>query len=314
MPDTGPFRSPDVRIAAIAAEQKGVVHFDDLRACGLSRDAILTRVRRGNLHPVHLKVYAVGHPGLDFAGRCLAATMACRPGTLAARSHAAALHGFVEEPDLGDVEVLVPGSQQPGHPGIAASCSTNIGLEDTTLARGVPVTSPARTIVDLAAVLGDADLRRAIRRALGLRLTSIPQILATMDRLGPRRGARRLARVLADAAPTRSELENVVLDLLLNAGFVPPAVNQPMVIAGRTVVPDFRWAEQGISVEADGRSWHDNPIARADDAERQALLESVGDRVLRITWRQAIVYRSRTIARLRDAGVPLLTETGLRRD
>src|SRR3954453_5137164 len=77
-------------------------------------------------------------------------------------------------------------------------------------------------------------------------------------------------------------------DLIVDAGFVRPEVNRAVLLEGRRVVPDFRWPEQRIVVEADSRTWHDNPIARADDAERQTLLEARGDRVLRVTWTQAI--------------------------
>ena len=148
--------------------------------------------------------------------------------------------------------------------------------------------SPYRTLVDLAAALDEKLLRTAVWRALAMRRTSIQQLVATRRRLRPRRGSTRLDRVLAAAAPTRSELEDVVFDLIVDAGFVRPDVNQPLQLAGRRVVPDFRWPEQEVVVEADSRTWHDNPITRADDAERQALLEAHGDRVVRITWEQAV--------------------------
>jgi very-short-patch-repair endonuclease len=77
-----------------------------------------------------------------------------------------------------------------------------------------------------------------------------------------------------------------------------------MVVEGRRVVPDFRWPDERLVVEADGRAWHDNEIAREDDAERQALLEAHGESVVRVTWNQAIANASQTLARLRSAGAP----------
>ena len=77
-----------------------------------------------------------------------------------------------------------------------------------------------------------------------------------------------------------------------------------MHIDGRRIVPDFRWPAQRLVIEADGAAWHDNPLARADDAERQALLEAHGERVLRVTWSQAVSRRTQTLARLRAAGAP----------
>ena len=76
-----------------------------------------------------------------------------------------------------------------------------------------------------------------------------------------------------------------------------------MNLAGRRIVPDFLWPEQLLVVEADG-AHHDDPLARADDLERQRLLEASGDRVLRVTWEQAIGRRRQTIARFAAAGAP----------
>jgi very-short-patch-repair endonuclease len=70
------------------------------------------------------------------------------------------------------------------------------------------------------------------------------------------------------------------------------------------VIPDFRWPAQRLVVEADGAAWHDHRFAREDDAERQALLERHGERVLRVTWSQAVARPHETVARLRAAGVP----------
>jgi very-short-patch-repair endonuclease len=95
-----------------------------------------------------------------------------------------------------------------------------------------------------------------------------------------------------------------VLDLMLSRGLVHPDVNVRLVISGR-VVPDFRWPEQRLVVEADGAAWHDGELAREDDAERQALLEAYGERVLRVTWDQAITRPGQTLARIRAAGAPL---------
>ena len=170
---------------------------------------------------------------------------------------------------------------------------------------GIPVTSAARTLVDLAAVTNYRLLRRAVRHAQSLRRVSVPQLVATIRRLGPRRGARNLNRILATGpAPTRTELEDVVFDLILDGGLARPDVNKPLVLAGRRLIPDFRWPEQQVLVEADGGAWHDNQLARQDDAERQALLEAHGERVLRVTWNQAITRPAQTIGRIRAAGVP----------
>jgi very-short-patch-repair endonuclease len=81
-------------------------------------------------------------------------------------------------------------------------------------------------------------------------------------------------------------------------------VNVPIVLDGRRVVPDFRWPEESLVVEADGAAWHDDPLARQEDAERQALLEAHGIRVLRVNWRQAVRGPAQVRARLASAGAP----------
>ncbi len=115
-----------------------------------------------------------------------------------------------------------------------------------------------------------------------------------------------MKRILARALPTRSELEEVVLDLIVAGGFEPPDVNVPLKLDGRIVIPDFRWPKQKLVIEADGARWHDNALARADDAERQALLERHGETVLRIRWDQATAHRGAARERMLDAGAPLL--------
>jgi Protein of unknown function (DUF559) len=179
-------------------------------------------------------------------------------------------------------------------------------VQDTTRHKGIPITTPARTLIDLAATFTYEALRRTVREAQR-RLVTIGQILEALDRLGARRGTANLGKILATGpAPTRSELEDTVLDLLLQGGFAHPDVNVALIVHGRRVIPDFRWPHQRLVIEADGAEWHDDRLAREDDAERQALLEAHGERVLRVTWTQAITRRSQTLERIRAAGAPHL--------
>jgi very-short-patch-repair endonuclease len=133
-------------------------------------------------------------------------------------------------------------------------------------------------------------------------LLNVRQLLSILNAQGRRTGAKRLRRITADGAvPTRTELEDVVLDVILAAGLGPPEVNMPMVIDRRRVVPDFRWPDRRLIVEADSRMWHDNRLAREDDAERQAVLDAHGEHVVRVTWEQAVSNPTQTIMRLRSA-------------
>jgi Transcriptional regulator, AbiEi antitoxin/Protein of unknown function (DUF559)/AbiEi antitoxin C-terminal domain len=294
----------DVCVAHRAAEQWGVLSASELRACGLSRQAISVRVRNGRLHPIHRGVYAVGHANITLHGRFLAAVKACGAGAALSHFSAAALFGFLKWDDR-YLEVTVRGAGTRAHGGIRFHRTCVLDAEDLTRHEGIPVTSPARTLVDLAAVLPYKGLRSAVRRGQSLRFVSLHRLVETVERLGPRPGTRKLLKVIVTGpAPTRSELEDVVLDLMLARGLVHPDVNVPLVVDGRRVVPDFRWPAQRLVVEADGREWHDNKLAREDDAERQALLEAHGERVIRVTWSQAVARRTETLARLRAAGAP----------
>ena len=191
------------------------------------------------------------------------------------------------------------------HPGLRIHRTRSLDRDDLTRHHGIPVTSPARTLLDLAATLDDKPLRAATRRAQSLYRVNVRQLAEALARHQGRRGAARLAKIIATGpAPTKSELEDVVLDLILRGGLVHPDVNVALCLDGRRIVPDFRWPEQRLVVEADSKQWHDNPLAREDDAERQALLEAHGERVLRVTWAQAIARPTPTLARLRAAGAP----------
>jgi very-short-patch-repair endonuclease len=277
---------------------------EELRECGLPRTAIAVRRRNGHLHQIHQGVYAVGHPNLPLEGIFLAAVKASGCGAVLSHFSAAALWGFVDWDDRRP-EVTTASEGIDGHPGIRAHRTRFLDAIDLRTHKGIRVTSPARTLADLAPLLAYNGLRRAVRQAQGMHLVGVPQLIETMHRLGPRRGTRNLRKILATGpAPTSTEMEDLVLELILGGGFEHPDVNKPLVLDGRRVKPDFRWPDQRLVIEADGAAWHDNPVAREDDAERQALLEAHGDRVLRVTWEQAVARPTQTLSRIRAAGAP----------
>jgi hypothetical protein len=301
---TKPDKRPDVRVARAAADQWGVLSLAELFACGLSPKSVVTGVRNGRLHPIHRGVYAVGHRRVALEGRFLAAVKACGAGAVLSHFSAAALWGFMDWEER-HPEVTLVGTAPRAHPGLRIHRTTRLDPDDRTRHRGIPITSPARTLVDLAATLEHRPLRAVTRRAQSLQRVNLRQLAATLARHRRRPGAAKLAEIIATGpAPTRSELEDVVLDLILRGGHVHPDVNVPYVVAGQRTVPDFRWPEHRLVLEADSTTWHDNPLAREDDADRQALLEAHGERVLRVTWAQAIASPGRTLARLRAAGAP----------
>jgi Protein of unknown function (DUF559) len=253
---------------------------------------------------VHRGVYVVGHPALTPDQVWLAAVKACGPTGLLSHFSAAALWRLVAWDDRRP-EVTVTTWSRPRHAGIRVHQSRRLERPDWTVRDGIRVTTPARTLLDLAGELPRRWLRRAVREAMAQQRVSVRQLVDVMARGGQRRGSRNLAAVMADGyTPTRSVLEDVVLDLIAAGGFERPDVGKPLVIDGRRFVPDFRWPEQRIILEADGARWHDHKLAREDDAERQAFLEAHGERVIRVTWDDAVTKRRQTQARVHAAGAP----------
>lgn len=165
----------------------------------------------------------------------------------------------------------------------------------STIHKGVPVTTPAQTLIHLSSVAKFETLRRAVNEALNRRLVTLPQ-LATSGH----RGAKNLRAVLATAAPTRSENENLVLQLLHDAGVPKPDVNPG--VAGTNLIPDFLWLAKRLILEADSRTYHDdNALARADDKVKQAVFERLGYTVIRTSWREVTSRPDRMLSRVQRA-------------
>jgi predicted transcriptional regulator of viral defense system len=301
---------PDVLVARLAAEQHGVVSAPQLLERGLSRTAIDVRLRKGRLHPVHHGVYVVGHPALTLKARFMAAVLACGPGAaLGYRSAGAEWECMDWDDDRYLIEVTIPRSAPLRRPGLRIHRTRRLDPRDVARHDGIPITTPARTLLDLAEILPDKGLRRAARRAQALHRTNVRQIADVLTRAEGRRGASRLAALIADGpTPTRSDLEDLVLDVVERGGLQrPPQINRRY----GHVYPDLRWPKQRLTVECDSKTWHDGKLASEDDAERQARLEAGGERVLRVTWQQALKNPEQTVQRLVAAGAPLAGPVGL---
>src|SRR3954470_24175873 len=275
----------DRAVAKLAASQWGVLSLAELQACGLNRAAVGVRVRRGNLHPLYRGVYATGHRNVTVEGRFLAAVKACGPEAILSHYAAACLHDLLKY-DGRWIDVTAPSQRK--HPMIRTHRSTHI---ERTIVKGIPVTPKLRTLIDLAKQEDERTVKRALRQARfgDAELAQLP----TTGLLGQ----------IVDA-PTRSEPEDIVLDLILKAGFQRPLVNPPYRLPGRTVYPDLYWPEQRLIIEVDSKEWHSDPLAQRDDAERQALLEAQGERVIRVTRAQAKGNPQATLQRIRAAGAP----------
>ena len=128
-------------------------------------------------------------------------------------------------------EVTVPAGRTHVVPGVRVHRASALAPEDRWIWKGIPVLSPARLLLNLAGRLSGRPLRSAVWRTQAKDLVTVREIVALLSRVGPVKGSRRLADIVAPApAPTRSALEDVVLDLLLDAGFEYPEVNKPLEI------------------------------------------------------------------------------------
>jgi predicted transcriptional regulator of viral defense system len=153
---------PDACVAERAAAEWSVLSLDELHTCGLSSDQVTHRLRKGWLHRVYPGVYAVGHPALAIQGKLLAAVKCIGQDAVLSHFSAAALWGFVEW-DGRHPDVTIPREGIGHRAGIRVHYSSVLEPRDVTRQEGIPVTSAARTLVDLAAVVNHHLLRRAVR-------------------------------------------------------------------------------------------------------------------------------------------------------
>ena len=284
------------RIERLSTGQHGLVTRRQLVELGLSSDAIKHRIARGRLRRLHRGVYSVGHLPLTPIVNARAATLACGPRSLVSHRSAAELWDLTATVG-GGVDVTVVGSHSRTRAGITVHRATTMSRRDVTTRHGVPVTSPARTLVDLAATATATELGRALNEARVLRLIGAAALHATIDRAGRARGAATL-RALIDREDghgfTRSEIEHRMRGLVRKARLPAPETNAEL--HGHEV--DFLWRRQRLVVETDGWQSHSTPGSFESDRRRDAILQNLGYRVLRFTWRQVAVEPEATLATL----------------
>lgn len=283
---------PDQLVADLAARQYGVVGRRQLSAAGLSRDAVATRIRRGRLHEIHWGAYAVGHRRLSREGRWMAALLSLGDGAVLSHRSAGALWQITADSTVAD-EVTV--SSRGGRRPRAGVRVHRHALAPSELAsrRGIPVTTVARTLLDLACVLRPAALQRATGQAEALRLFDLRAVEAVLRAHRGRAGTAALARILgAEPVMTRSDLEARFLDLCADHDIPRPRVNARV---GPYEV-DFLWPAQRLIAETDGRRYHGSGTAYENDRYRDAQLLIAGYHVVRFTFRQ-VTEEPRFVAR-----------------
>jgi predicted transcriptional regulator of viral defense system len=265
----------DERLAKLATAQQGVISVGQLYMLGFDRDAVARRVRSGRLHRIHRGVYAVGHTVLNRNARYLAAVLAAGDGAVLSHRSAAVLWN-IHRSNAAKIDVTVPRICGFRSTPTIAVHRPRLPPAQTTHA-GIPVTTPGRTLQDLATGVPRRTLEKAAEMAEALRLH------VELDPHHP--GAARLDAVLEQHDldhTTRSPLEDDFLVLCDRHGIPRPLVNT--YVEGFEV--DFVWPEARLIVETDSRTWHGTAEAFERDRARDARLTVAGWRVVRFTRRR----------------------------
>jgi hypothetical protein len=276
-------------LAARATRNHGVVARRELLEIGFSSDQIERMRRSRRLHAVHRGVYAVGHGTLTRRGRWMAAVLACGPGALLSHRSCAALTG-IRAWSATYIEVIVP--QRRGRiDGVRAYICPGLHEHDRHEIDGIPCTSLARTLLDLAAVLPRRGLEHACDEAEVQQLFDLKAIDELLARSHGARGSAKLRAVLAEhrigTTRTRPGLEELTLTTLDRCGVRRAEVNARVFCRpGVTPEVDFLWRRERLILETDGNQFHHTPRQIARDRRKEADLVRAGYRVLRATWDQ----------------------------
>jgi hypothetical protein len=252
---------------------------------GYSRAGVKRLVDSGRLHRIHHGVYAVGHTNLSLRAECLAAVLAVGPGALLSYYSAGWLWGlWTGSPQPIHVTMTVPRHHQPPK-GLARHRARNLVDEDRAVVDAIPLTSVARTLLDLAWKLRSDRLRRVLARAEDLKLLDLDAINAVIERNRGHHGARRL-RFALDIYErpiwTRSEFERRFVDRLVAAGLPRPATGWNEI--GYEL--DVYWPDHRFGVELDAYETHGTRNAFERDHDRDLDFALAGIRTVRVSERQ----------------------------
>jgi very-short-patch-repair endonuclease len=275
--------SREERIAAVARHQRGRVSRDQLVAIGLSAGAIQRRLRRGLLLAEHPGVYLVGHAAPVELGPETSALLSVRDGAVLSHDSAAALWA-IGAADR-DIHILVRGGFAGRRTGVKIHRTRVLDARDMRIHEGLPVTSPARTLLDRAGAMSLRQLEHMFTEAVTRKLVSRGDLEDVVARGRGRAGCGALRALLEeedDPAFTRSDGEKRMHALVRKARLPEPLVNAPL--HGFEV--DFYWPAHAVVVEIDSYGFHTSRWAYERDRDKDAVLRSHGMPPLRFSRRQ----------------------------
>ena len=283
----------EASVARIAAGRQGIVTWAQLRGAGMTRHTITRHVESGWLVQRHRGIYQLGvFPG-PF-GREMAALLACGPRAVLSHWAAAIVHALCSR-ILRPIDVSVAGGSPRRRPGIRPHRALALPECEVVTRHGMRITTPARTLLDLAATTPRADLERLVEEAMVQRLASPEELHAVIERGAHRSGVPKLRAVLDlldEPLLTRSEAEQRLLALLRRAELPLPRTN--VRVAGWEV--DAVWSAERLVVEVDGYKTHGPRAQFERDRRKDADLMLAGYRVMRLTWHRLIRAPDEVIA------------------
>ncbi len=287
------------RVIEHAKANGGIITTSEAQALGMERSTLARRVRSGVLTRVKRGVFAL--PGNDVAFEVDLAAACRRLDAVVSHQSAGQLHGFDGLP-WSPPTVTVPHRLTHQFPGIFVHQSTDISDDEIRTVRGLPVTSPERTIIDLAAVLKESRLDWVLDRALAsgtVDLDRLGEVFAGLARRG-KPGTVKTRRMLEKRdqtyTPPDSVLEQRLLEVILRDGLPPPIgqFHAPWLVPTNGRV-DFAYPDRKLVIEGDSRKWHLLMRSFELDRQRDNLAQIAGWRILRFTWRD-IVERPDVVA------------------
>jgi very-short-patch-repair endonuclease len=293
----------DQRVAAIAERQRGRISRQQLLAAGISRNVIDRMRANGRLHRLHAGVYAAGHLAPIELGRETAALLAAPDAAFLSHCSAAALWGLRPAPEPSDpVEITVVGGRSIKRDGIRAHRAVSIERRDLRIHERLPVTSPARALLDIAGDVSEDQLEDALDTGLSTGVVRPDQIRDVLGRSSSSRKGAGLLKALVDdrteqAATSRSKYERILRRLIRAADLPQPEMN--VLLHGFEV--DCLWRELRLVVEVDGYRYHGSRAKFESDRRRDAVLKAAGWVVIRVTRRQLDHEPLAVIARLAQA-------------
>lgn len=280
-----------ILVSSLAGRQDGVVSRRQLIASGVSSNQVESRVRNRFLKKLYAGVYAVGHDRLSLQGRQRAAVMAGGPNAVLSHRAAATLLGLL--PPTSILEVIRSSSPDPHqpppehasraiHPGLIIHRTRSLRPGEITKRYEIPVTSPVRTVINLAERETAKTLDLAIRRGIARKLFSLDELNRAVDQARGRKGIAKLRRVLEGWNPAKlmakSGLEILTADVFPAVGVPHPLIND--FRCGYEI--DFQWKGSSILVEADGDMYHLSRADRHRDYRKMLDLQAAGNTVLRV--------------------------------